>query len=134
VNHQDSLTSLQDQRSPCQAVQTNLLSSGATEIYMPPIIERESMRERECRDLHLMVSSFLLENQNFYNICITLHGIIMIFFLVMPGLFGGFGNYFEILRILEIHLFYSTLLFYWHFLEILWLFIFLVFYEFMIQQ
>ena len=34
------------------------------------------------------------ENQNFYNISITLHGIIMIFFLVMPTLFGGFGNYF----------------------------------------
>merc|ERR1739846_17339 len=33
------------------------------------------------------------ENQNFYNISITLHGLIMIFFLVMPGLFGGFGNY-----------------------------------------
>ena len=35
-----------------------------------------------------------LENQNFYNISITLHGFLMIFFLVMPGLFGGFGNYF----------------------------------------
>merc|ERR1712230_330898 len=34
------------------------------------------------------------ENQNFYNISITLHGLIMIFFLIMPGLFGGFGNYF----------------------------------------
>merc|ERR1712187_797309 len=34
------------------------------------------------------------ENQNFYNICVTLHGLLMIFFLVMPGLFGGFGNYF----------------------------------------
>ena len=34
------------------------------------------------------------ENQNFYNISITLHGFIMIFFLVMPGLFGVFGNYF----------------------------------------
>ena len=32
------------------------------------------------------------ENQNFYNISITLHGLLMIFFLVMPGLFGGFGN------------------------------------------
>ncbi len=30
------------------------------------------------------------ENQNFYNISITLHGFFMIFFLVMPGLFGGF--------------------------------------------
>jgi len=35
---------------------------------------------------------------------------------------------FVFLRILEIHLFYSSSLFYWHFLEILWLFIFLVFY------
>ena len=35
------------------------------------------------------------ENQNFYNISITLHGFLMIFFLVMPGLFGGFGNYFS---------------------------------------
>ena len=34
------------------------------------------------------------ENQNFYNISITLHGFLMIFFLVMPGLFGVFGNYF----------------------------------------
>ena len=34
------------------------------------------------------------ENQNFFNISITLHGFLMIFFLVMPGLFGGFGNYF----------------------------------------
>merc|ERR1712178_94911 len=33
------------------------------------------------------------ENQNFYNVSITMHGIIMIFFLVMPALFGGFGNY-----------------------------------------
>merc|ERR1712086_164360 len=36
----------------------------------------------------------LPENQNFYNVSITLHGLLMIFFLVMPGLFGGFGNYF----------------------------------------
>merc|ERR1712084_67588 len=34
------------------------------------------------------------ENQNFYNVSITLHGLLMIFFLVMPGLFMGFGNYF----------------------------------------
>jgi len=34
------------------------------------------------------------ENQNFYNVYITMHGLLMIFFLVMPGLFGGFGNCF----------------------------------------
>jgi cytochrome c oxidase subunit 1 len=36
----------------------------------------------------------LPENQNFYNLSFTLHGILMIFFLVMPSLYGGFGNYF----------------------------------------
>merc|ERR1712117_781512 len=37
------------------------------------------------------------ENQNFYNVSITLHGLLMIFFLVMPGLFGGFGYYFVVI-------------------------------------
>jgi heme/copper-type cytochrome/quinol oxidase subunit 1 len=32
------------------------------------------------------------ENLNFYNLSITLHGLLMIFFLIMPGLFGMFGN------------------------------------------
>ena len=40
---------------------------------------------------HRIISS---ENQNFYNLIFTLHGLLMIFFLVMPGLYGGFGNYF----------------------------------------
>merc|ERR1712179_884830 len=34
-----------------------------------------------------------------------------------------------ILRVSEVHLFFNLQLFYWHFLEILWLFIFLVFYR-----
>ena len=34
------------------------------------------------------------ENQNFYNSIFTLHGLLMIFFLVMPAIYGGFGNYF----------------------------------------
>merc|ERR1712242_530410 len=34
------------------------------------------------------------------------------------------------LRVSEIHLFYNLQLFYWHFLEILWIFIFLVFYNY----
>merc|ERR1712025_306418 len=36
--------------------------------------------------------------------------------------------YFFLLRISEVHLFYNLQIFYWHFLEILWLFIFLVLY------
>merc|ERR1711879_438827 len=38
-------------------------------------------------------------------------------------------EYFLSLRVSEVHLFYYLQLFYWHFLEILWLFIFLVFYK-----
>jgi hypothetical protein len=38
------------------------------------------------------------------------------------------GYYFINLRTSEIHLFYNLQLFYWHFLEILWVFIFLVLY------
>merc|ERR1712160_198673 len=37
-------------------------------------------------------------------------------------------HWFINLRVSEVHLFYNLQLFYWHFLEILWLFIFLVFY------
>ena len=36
----------------------------------------------------------LCANTNVYNLMITVHGLIMIFWLVMPNLFGGFGNYF----------------------------------------
>merc|ERR1711934_995519 len=35
------------------------------------------------------------------------------------------------LRVSEVHLFYNLQLFYWHFLEILWIFIFLVFYNYL---
>ena len=39
-------------------------------------------------------SGILSENVSLYNSLITLHGIIMIFFFVMPVLIGGFGNFF----------------------------------------
>ena len=33
------------------------------------------------------------ENLNIYLLCITLHGLLMIFYLVMPFLIGSYGNY-----------------------------------------
>jgi len=34
-----------------------------------------------------------LQNINIYLLCVTLHGLLMIFFLVMPALMGSYGNY-----------------------------------------
>jgi len=39
-------------------------------------------------------SVFLKDDNQLYNVLITSHGIIMIFFVVMPILIGGFGNFF----------------------------------------
>lgn len=36
----------------------------------------------------------IVNNGNIYNVVIAAHGLIMIFFFIMPSLFGSFGNYF----------------------------------------
>ena len=38
-------------------------------------------------------------NGHLWNILITYHGVLMMFFVVIPALFGGFGNYFMPLQI-----------------------------------
>lgn len=36
----------------------------------------------------------IINNGNIYNVVIAAHGLVMIFFFIMPSLFGSFGNYF----------------------------------------
>src|SRR6266851_5671131 len=43
--------------------------------------------------------STLITDHQFYNVLITAHGLIMVFFVVMPATFGGFGNWFVPLMI-----------------------------------
>merc|ERR1711913_267036 len=69
---------------------------------------------------------FFLTGLHFFHL---LFGLLLCCLFFWGCSFPSKNEYFLSLRVSEIHLFYNLQLFYWHFLEILWLFIFLVFYR-----
>merc|ERR1712217_346050 len=88
-----------------------------------------SLQIKEFRIMGLSINSslfFFLTGLHFFHLLFGLL-LLCLFFL---GCSFSFKIYkFINLRVSEVHLFYNLQLFYWHFLEILWLFIFLVFYK-----
>merc|ERR1711976_153495 len=82
----------------------------------------------------LEISSSFLIFFSLFSFLTGLHFFHLLFGLLLLSLFfWGCGFPFKIfkfvsLRVSETHLFYNLQFFYWHFLEILWLFIFLILY------
>merc|ERR1711879_754007 len=66
---------------------------------------------------------FFLTGLHFFHLLL---GLFLLSLFFWGCSFSCKNSYFVNLRISEVHLFYNLQLFYWHFLEILWLFIFLV--------
>src|SRR5262249_42565079 len=64
---------------------------GAISVYM----RLELMHPR----MQYMVNSDGSPNGQLWNVFITAHGLIMVFFMVMPAMIGGFGNWFVPLMI-----------------------------------
>ena len=70
---------------------------------------------------------FYITGLHFFHLLVGLFISCMFFW---ASSFPSKGNFLSQVRVTEIHLFYNLQLFYWHFIEILWIFIFLVFYRF----
>merc|ERR1712134_84574 len=68
---------------------------------------------------------FFLTGLHFFHLVV---GLFLLFLFFWSSSFPYKKSSLFLLRVSEVHLFYNLLVFYWHFLEILWLFIFLVLY------
>merc|ERR1711920_1004501 len=69
---------------------------------------------------------FFLTGLHFFHLLL---GVLLLSLFFWSCSFPNKISRFLTLRVSEVHLFYNLLLFYWHFIEILWIFIFLVFYS-----
>merc|ERR1712170_45777 len=68
---------------------------------------------------------FFLTGLHFFHLLV---GLFLLSLFFWGCSFPSKNNYCWFSRVSEVHLFFNLQLFYWHFLEILWLFIFLVLY------
>merc|ERR1711907_74774 len=83
-----------------------------------------SLQIKEFRIMGLSINDSVYSSLFFH----LLLGLLLLSLFFWGCSFPSKIEIFASLRISEIHLFYNLQLFYWHFLEILWLFIFLVLY------
>merc|ERR1711972_1181127 len=116
---------------PCELTFSNtlLLSNAAVSLGVAFI----SLQIKEFRIMGLSINDsvysslfFFLTGLHFFHLLV---GLFLCCLFFWGCSFPVKNQYFLGLRVSEVHLFYNLQLFYWHFLEILWLFIFLVFYR-----
>merc|ERR1712113_1124417 len=74
----------------------------------------------------IVLSSFFLTGLHFFHLLV---GLFLCCLFFWGCSFPCKIHHLLSLRVSEVYLFYNLMFFYWHFLEILWLFIFLVFYR-----
>merc|ERR1712054_275726 len=93
-----------------------------------------SLQIKEFRILGLSINDsvygslfFFLTGLHFFHLLV---GLFLLSLFFWGSSFSLKNSRFLMKRITEVHLFYNLQLFYWHFIEILWLFIFLVLYSY----
>merc|ERR1712199_5138 len=91
-----------------------------------------SLQIKEFRVLGLFINDsvyssvfFFLTGLHFFHLVV---GLFLLSLLFWSCSFHVKNNVFFLLRISEVHLFYNLQIFYWHFIEVVWLFIFQVLY------
>merc|ERR1711918_219781 len=92
-----------------------------------------SLQIKESRIMGLSINDsvyssvfFFLTGLHFFHLVV---GLFLLSLFFWSSSFHSKNSSFFLLRISEVHLFYNLQIFYWHFLEILWLFIFLFLYS-----